>query len=88
MPGHYDHFDVNVDCPVCGCGLTERYGRLRLDPRLTCRCGVGFAVYLSGCPIEDADLLWDARDATANDNDAGPFIDGSWEPWSAPKSGG
>ena len=78
MPGHYDHFDVNVDCPACAAALVERYGVLRVDPNLTCQCGVSFAVFLSGCPFEEADLSWDMREAVANDNDLGPYSDQSW----------
>ena len=74
MPGNYDHFDVRADCPVCGCELVERYGVLRLDPRLTCECGTRFAVYLAGCPLEQADLSWDRREGVANDNDAVRYL--------------
>lgn len=73
MPGAYDDFEIHIDCPECGQELTERYGRLRTDPRTMCLCGAHFAVCLAGSPVEVADRLWDLRSSTmvANDNDLG-----------------
>jgi hypothetical protein len=76
MPGHYDHFMIHVDCPRCGVDLVERYGVLRLDPRMVCHCGAGFAVYLDGCPVEVADRSWDERERhmPANDDDDNSLV--------------
>ncbi|TVV70567.1 hypothetical protein [Sphingomonas solaris] len=75
MPGHFDDFIVTAQCPGCGAQVSATYGRLRCDPRVTCHCGMGFAVYLDGSPVAEADMLWDAgRWRVANDNSSPPYL--------------
>ncbi len=71
VAGYYDDFPVAVDCPACSAELSAPYGRLRIDPRLTCRCGTGFIVCLAGSPIEVADQAAEAGARAVNDNRKG-----------------